>query len=202
MNLPTVSAKVGRAGSEIFDGANAVAGVAEAATITGSSPAAGEEAVRSVSGAVAEVLGTVRSSAMVLPAATDADGAAAATGVSTVGDKEGDATAGMSEGIDGLPAAIDSFGAVFVVDGDTVIGSVVALPFDSVIPNAVLGGGEASANVVSAFALPCLPATAVSGIGLGSIAGLASVCADATTAASVAGPGEPPAAGLCSHPRS
>ena len=88
--------------------ATAVDGVAEAAAITDSFDAAGDEAVRSVRGAVAEALGRLRSSA---PAAatTEAAGDATATGVSTVGDKEGEATAGISEGADGLPAATTSF---------------------------------------------------------------------------------------------
>src|SRR5207244_4481660 len=103
----------------------------------------------------------------------------------TVGEREGTATAGISEGIDGLPAAIDSLTIVVAGAGATVIGPVVAGGFNAPPPSAGLGIGEAKASVVSAFAFPCLLATAVSGIGLGSMAGLASVCADATTAASV-----------------
>ena len=180
-----------------------MAGVAEAAAITGSDGAAGDEAVRSVRGAVAEAFGKLRSS---LPAAatTEAAGDATATGVSTVGDNDGEATAGISDGADGLPAATDSFNALVVAGAGTPeAGSLVAGAIASPSARPALGAGEANASVVSpAFALPRLLAEAVSGIGLGSIAGLASVCADATTAASVDGPGDPPAAGLCNQPTS
>ena len=99
MNRPTDSAKVGRDGSEIFDGANAVAGVAEAAAISGCF-ATEAEGVRSLSGAVAVVVATLWSLAA---------GEAAATDVSTVGESDGTAIAGISDGPAGVPAAIDSF---------------------------------------------------------------------------------------------
>ena len=183
MNRPTLSLKLVPDGSVIFEGASAVAGVAEDAAITGSFTSAGDAAVRSVKGAVADAWGAFRSAAPA-EAITEADGEAAAT-VSTVGESDGAATAGMSEGVAGLPAAIDPF-------ANSVAGATGSRP-----PMAALGAGEASASVslFSIFALVLL-ANAVAGIGLGSIAGLASVCAEAKTAASVEGPGELPVAGL------
>ena len=198
MNRPRLSAKVGRARSEILDGAKAVAGVADAAASTGWF-ATDADGVRSVSGAVAVVLATFCSS-VAAEARADVTGEAAATGVSTVGERDGTATAGMSDGPAGVPAAIDSFellvGGTEMPAADSLGAS--ANPSD---PTAEVGAGEAKARV-SVF-LPCLLATADSGIGLGSMAGLASVEADATTAAaSDAGLGEPPVAGLCNQPRS
>ena len=107
VNGPSFSVKLERDGSLIREGARAVAGVAEARAITGSVSAIGDDAVRSVRGAVAVAFGKFCSAELgeAAEATTDADGEVAATGVSTVGESEGSAAAGMSDGFDGLPAA-------------------------------------------------------------------------------------------------
>ena len=129
-----------------------------------------------------------------LPCVTTA--ASWATGVSTVGDKVGAGVAGRSSGLEGVPAAIElvfkaKAGAWMPAAGDSGACDVVAsMP-------AIVGAGKAAAAV----SLP-LAATVVPGMGLGSIAGLDSVCADMTAAASATGAGEPASAGLWIQPRS
>jgi len=106
----------------------------------------------------------------------DADDAAATTGVvSTTGEKFGAADVGISSGLAVVPAANDSLGAA----GDWTIAAL----------------GDSAAGLFLAKDSP--------GIGLGSIAGIDSVCASAkAVAASAAGAGDVAKAGLCIQPLS
>ena len=130
-------------------------------------------------------------------AADDAGARAAATGVSTTGEKFGAGDVGISSGLPGLPAANDPGAApedcvtAELARGSSGLGAVASIP-------AIAG---AAVLVLASAALPF--ATAAPGIGLGSIAGLDSVCASAkAVAASTAGAGEVASAGLCIQPRS
>src|SRR5437588_5836723 len=122
---------------------------------------------------------------------------AAATGVSTTGEKFGAGDVGISSGLPGLPAANDPGAApedcvtAELARGSSGLGAVASIP-------AIAGAA------VLVFASAAFPfATAAPGIGLGSIAGLDSVCASAkAVAASTAGAGEVASAGLCIQPRS
>jgi hypothetical protein len=94
----------------------------------------------------------------------------------------------------GVPAAIDApevtaDGCITTVPGDSALDVVASMPAT---------GGDAEARAFEGFALATAP-----GIGLGSIAGLDSVCASAIAeAASVAGAGDVAKEGLCIQPRS
>ena len=130
-----------------------------------------------------------RPSADSVAAARDADGAGAATGVvSTVGDSAGAGVGARSSGLAGVPAALVSLeampGATTITGEDSARDVVASMP-----ATAGLGAGDISFISLVCFAsFACLvDATVVPGIGLGSIAGLASVGADITVAASEAG---------------
>src|SRR5882724_9373604 len=190
INRPSVSPIVGRETSRTCGGAKAVAGVAEAAATTGAAEAFSTLVF------VCATAGPSRSLTDSVDATTEADGAAATGVVSTVGENAGTGRPGRSSGLAGVPAALDPLevttGASAVTAGDSTRDAGA-----SAAATAGLGAGEAS------FAFACLlAATVVPGIGLGSIAGLDSVCADMTAAASAAGAGEPAKAGLCIQPRS
>jgi hypothetical protein len=122
----------------------------------------------------------------------ETEGAASATGVSTVGDSAGIGAAKISSGRAGVPAAVRllaaTSGAEEMEARDSFAREVVAS-----IP---------AIDRVGAVAV-LLDAIVVPGIGLGSIAGLDSACAAMTAAASAEeGAGEPAIAGLCIQPRS
>ncbi len=133
----------------------------------------------------------------------DLAGAVAATGVSTVGESAATGAAGTSSGLAGVPAAMDSFeattGACIIAVVDSAAREVVAsMPATA----GRAAGGEGGTDLVLGSFGALFAATAVPGIGLGSIAGKDSVCADITAAASVAGATEATIAGLCTQPRS
>ena len=127
-------------------------------------------------------------------ATDEAGAAAAATGVSTTGEKFGAGEVGISSGLAGLPIAtepgtvpVDSVSAVLAA-GSCGFGATASIP-------AISGFVFASATLPFAAAAP--------GIGLGSIAGLDSLAAEAkAVAASAAGAGDVASAGLCIQPRS
>ncbi len=140
---------------------------------------------------------TAGSSRVAGTAADDASARAAATGVSTMGEKFGAGDVGISSGLAGLPAANDPGAApedcvtAVLAVGSSGLGAVASIPAIA----------AAAALALASAALPF--ATAAPGIGLGSIAGPDSVCASAkAVAASPAGAGEVASAGLCIQPRS
>jgi len=102
---------------------------------------------------------------------------------------------GISSGFAGEPAAM-LLSPSDKPDSNAVAGRLEACDVVASMP-VIVGAGEASARESLPFA-----ATVVPGIGLGSIAGLASVCAAIAAAASLAGAGDPARAGLCNQPRS
>jgi hypothetical protein len=130
----------------------------------------------------------------------EAEGDAAETWVSTVGENAAVEAADASSGFVG---AVDSFeatsGGCVTAAGDSALCKLVA----SIPAIAGLAAGEEEgedsgfASLIGLFAA----ATAV-GIGLGSIAGLDSVGADMAAVASAVGVEEATIAGLCSQPRS
>ena len=170
-NRATVSLNVGRGVSVILDGARAVAGVAEVAAITGIF--AVEVAGFSASPEVA--CSACFASVVPADATTEAAGDATATGVSTVGEIAGTATAGISDGFTGLPAAlaspVDVAGEGSVETGDSLASEAIA----SIPAMAGVATGEVKERDPDFPAACLLAAVAVPGIGLGSIAGLASV---------------------------
>src|SRR5207237_3025808 len=109
-----------------------------------------------------------------------------ATGVSTTGEKFGAGEVGISSGLAGLPAANDPGGTAD--DCETAVLAAASSGLGAVASMPAISGAAA------VFALDSDPlpfATAAPGIGLGSIAGLDSVCASATAvAASAAGAGD------------
>ena len=183
MNRLTTSPIVGRDGSRGLEGAKTVAAPGAAADAT----AGCSLELCASAGAPAPFDET--DEAMIV-----ADGWASATEVSTVGEREGTATAGMSSGLAGVPAAIESLEGIA---GESIVaaGNSGACEMVASIP-AIVRAGAAAARVSLPFA------TVVPGIGLGSIAGLDSACADITAAASAAGAVEPAMAGLCIQPKS
>src|SRR5436309_685097 len=134
-------------------------------------------------------------------ATIDAEGASVGIWLSTVGET---AAVGLASASSGFAEAVDSFAATTggcrVATGDSAAREVVA----SIPAITGLVAGEEEEGVYSVFAsLAGLPAVITAlGIGLGSIAGLDSVCADIAAAASVAGVDEATATGLCSQSRS
>src|SRR5438270_6751904 len=126
---------------------------------------------------------------------------AAATGVSTTGEKFGAGDVGISSGLAGVPAANDSerpAGAsrTTALASSCDLDSVASIPaINGLLAGAAAAVLDSAADFVFVAAAP--------GIGLGSIAGLDSVCASAkAVAASAAGAGELASAGLCIQPRS
>src|SRR5204862_8155987 len=111
-----------------------------------------------------------------------------------MGEKLGAGDVGISSGLAGLPAANDPGAApedcvtAVLAVGSSGLGAVASIP-------AIAG---AAALALASAALPF--ATAAPGIGLGSIAGLDSVCASTkVVAASTAGVGEVAGAVLFNH---
>src|ERR1700730_2806559 len=168
-----LSLSEGRDQSPTRAGARTVAGVADAA--------GGALTVRSVADFSVSVAAVV--------VTTDCAGDDSATVVSTVGESVGTARAGTSSGLAGVPAAIKPreaiTGAAAIAAGDSLACDVVA-----------------SIPTITGAAAGLLKATLAPGIGLGSIAGLGSICADMTAAACEAGAGEPASAGLSIQPKS
>ena len=170
-----------------------MAGVAEAAATTGGVA----EAAFSALVFVCAIAGASRSLTDSVDATTEAEGAAAAAGVvSTVGENAGTGRPGRSSGLAGVPAALDPL--------EVTAGASAVTAEDSARDAGASAAATAGLSAgVASFAFACLlAAPVVPGIGLGSIAGLDSVCADITAAASAAGAGEPAKAGLCIQPRS
>ena len=149
-----------------------MAGVAEVAAITGilAGAVAGFSTFVGAAGACSACLAEL----VPAEATTDAAGEATARAVSTVGEIAGTATAGMSEGLTGLPAAIASLPEAA---GDAAVrGASLANEAMASIPEmAGLAAGDVKEREPGFTAACLLAAVAVPGIGLGSIAGLASV---------------------------
>src|SRR6266446_5935687 len=124
----------------------------------------------------------------------EAEGDAAATWVSTVGENAAAGAAAASSGFAGVSFEATTGGCV-TATGDSAARELVAS-----IP-AITGLAAGKESVFASLAGLFAAATAL-GIGLGSIAGLDSVGADMATAASVVGVEEVTVAGLCSQPRS
>ena len=127
----------------------------------------------------------------------EAEGDAAATCVSTVGENAAAGTPGACSG--GFAGVVDSFeamtGGCVTAAGDSAARELVAsIP---AITGLAAGEKEGEDSIVASLAGLFAAATAV-GIGLGSIAGLDSVGADMAAV----GVEEATIAGLCSHPRS
>jgi hypothetical protein len=127
----------------------------------------------------------------------EAEGDAAATWVSTVGENAAAGTPGASSG--GFAGVVDSFeamtGGCVTAAGDSAARELVAsIP---AITGLAAGEKEDEDSIVASLAGLFAAATAL-GIGLGSIAGLDSVGADMPAV----GVEEATIAGLCSHPRS
>ena len=174
--------------SAIRAGARAVAGADCCGAAAGcfDSVIAGAFAAACVAGLLVVVLAAGCSRGI----AAEAGAFAPATGVSTTGEKVGAAAVGISSGLAGLPAAKD-FGAREVAS------------FTAALARASSGFGAVASIPAIAGAAPLFLASAAPGMGLGSIAGLASVCASANAvAASAAGAGDIATAGLWSQPRS
>src|SRR5205085_5038867 len=151
-------------------GASAVAGVADAAATTGAF--AGAAGATAWAGALEGCdWATAGFSRVVGTAADDAGTAAAATGVSTTGEKLGAGEVGISSGLAGLPAASDPGAAP--EDSLTALLAAASSGFGAVASIPAIAG--AAVLVLASAALPF--ATAAPGMGLGSIAGLDSVCA-------------------------
>src|SRR5438445_13424047 len=124
----------------------------------------------------------------------EAEGDAAATWVSTVGENAAAGAAAASSGFAGASFEATTGGCV-TATGDSAARELVAS-----IP-AITGLAAGEESVFASLAGLFAAATAL-GIGLGSIAGLDSVGADMAAAASVVGVEEVTVAGLCSQPRS
>jgi hypothetical protein len=130
----------------------------------------------------------------------EAEGDAAETWVSTVGEN---AAAEAADASSGFVEAVDSFeatsGGCVTAAGDSAPCELVA----SIPAIAGLAAGEEEGEDSVFASLSGLFAAATTlGIGLGSIAGLDSVGADMAAVASVVGEEEATIAGLCSQPRS
>ena len=124
----------------------------------------------------------------------EAEGDAAATWVSTVGENAAAGAAAASSGFAGASFEATTGGCVTAA-GDSAARELVAS-----IP-AITGLAAGEESVFASLAGLFAAATAL-GIGLGSIAGLDSVGADMAVAASAVGVEEATIAGLCSQPRS
>src|SRR5438309_12116098 len=128
----------------------------------------------------------------------EAEGDAAATWVSTVGENAAAGAAAASSGFAGASFEAMTGGCV-IAAGDSAARELVAsIP---AITGLATGKKEGNDSIFASLAGLFAEAIAL-GIGLGSIAGLDSVGADMAAAASAAGVEEATIAGLCSQPRS
>ncbi len=191
------SNRLGCDNSCTWAGAKTVAGVAEAAAAD-----AGAIDIASAGEAIGFDSATAADSEGI---AEEAGEAAAVTGVSTTGDTAGTGTAGISSGFAGVPAAKDSLG--MLAGGCKTVAGAGFSACDAVASIPAIAGvatGDAVAEVCAFDSFACsFFASTTPGMGLGSIAGLDSVCVDSiATAASVGGAGEVPSDGVCSQPRS
>src|SRR5437667_2209870 len=190
-NVCGVSPMTGRDHSRTRVGASTVAGVA--ATTAGALAGAADGSTEGSDGAAAGCSPWLTGAA---DAAMEAEGDAAATWVSTVGE---DTAAEAARASSGFAGVVDSFeattGGCVTAAGDSAARELVAS-----IP-AITGLAAGEESVFASLAGLFAAATAL-GIGLGSIAGLDSVGADMAATASVVGVEEATIAGLCSQPRS
>jgi len=193
-NVCGVSPMTGRDHSRTRVGASTVAGVA--ATIAGALAGAADGSTEGSDGAAAGRSPWLTGAA---DAAMEAEGDAAATWVSTVGENAAAGAAAASSGFAGASFEATTGGCVTAA-GDSAARELVA----SIPAITGLAAGEEEEGEDSVFAsLARLFAAATAlGIGLGSIAGLDSVGADMAAAASVVGVEEATIAGPCSQPRS
>ena len=129
----------------------------------------------------------------------EAEGDAAATWVSTVGENAAAGAVAASSGFAGASFEATTGGCVTAAGDSAARELVASIP---AITGLAAGEEEEGEDSVLASLAGLFAAATALGIGLGSIAGLDSVGADMAAAASVVGVEEATIAGLCSQPRS